>query len=106
MAAKNETQAFKGFTESLGSLNEEKSGQTQYEFDWSAILKEKVNSETDPPVFAIVEVTKAGLITFAFSKTMIVPDWELLVVGDYSTDLERMQALEIEQFLKLLVDSD
>ena len=74
-------------------MDEEKSGQTQYEFDWSANLKEKVNSEAEPPVFAIVEVTKAGLVTFAFSKTMIVPDWDLLVVGNYTTDLERMQAL-------------
>ena len=71
-------------------MDEEKSGETHYDFDWSANLQDEVNKEADPPVFAIVEVTKAGLITFAFSKTMIVPDWELLVVGDYSTDLERM----------------
>lgn len=62
--------------------------------------------KADEPLLDIFEVTKAGLMTISFSKPMIVPSWSLLVLGDFPSEKERIQALEIEDYLTLHVESD
>ena len=75
-------------------------------YNWFADLQENKNVKADQPLLDIFEVTKAGLMTISFSKPMIVPSWSLLVLGDYPSEKERIQALEIEDYLTLHVESD
>jgi len=58
--------------------------------NWFADLQENKNVKADEPLLDIFEITKAGLMTISFSKPMIVPSWSLLVLGDFSSEKERI----------------